>query len=151
MTPEWPAEKAYAIANVEIGMQSRVLLQAKTPFWKGDVPSINLETGDSHMYLVYETAGDVPGDSCVLMGSGQPAQTAEDALAAFRKFYPGKATDTIERCIVHEWWKEEPTCFGCERQSFRFGQLKKMWPHIAIERRCNLRAKRSRSGDREES
>lgn len=130
VTPEWPAEKAYAIANVTIGMQSRVLLQAKTPFWKGDVPSINLETGDSKMVLVYQTADDVPGERCVLMGSGAPVETPEEALAAFRKFYPGKAQDTIEQCIVHQWWKEEPTCFGCERLAFRFGELHKMWPHI---------------------
>ncbi len=130
VTPAWPAEKRYAIEHVNIGMQSRVLLQARTPFWKGDVPSINLETGDKNMALVYETADDVPGESCVLMGSGAPVQTEEDALAAFRKFYPGKAKDTIERVIVHQWWKEEPTCFGCERLAFRFGELRKMWPHI---------------------
>jgi monoamine oxidase len=130
VTPAWPAEKDYAINHVVIGMQSRVLLQARTPFWKGDVPSINLETGDKNMVLVYETADDVPGERCVLMGSGAPVQTEEDALAAFRKFYPGKAKDTIERVIVHQWWKEEPTCFGCERLAFGFGQLAKMWPHI---------------------
>ena len=130
VTPAWPDEKQYAIDHVNIGMQSRVLLQARTPFWKSDVPSINLETGDKNMVLVYETADDVPGESCVLMGSGAPVQTEEDALAAFRKFYPGKAQDTIERCIVHQWWKEEPTCFGCERLAFGFGQLRKMWPHI---------------------
>ena len=32
--------------------------------------------------------------------------------------------------VVHQWWKEEPTCFGCERLAFAFGQLPKMWPHI---------------------
>ncbi len=31
---------------------------------------------------------------------------------------------------MHQWWKEEPTCYGCERQSFAFGELRKMWPHI---------------------
>lgn len=130
VTPAWPAEKAYALQNVVIGMQSRVLLQARTPFWKGDVPSINLETGDSKMSLVYRTAADVPGERCVLMGSGQPVQTPEETLAAFRKFYPGQAMDTIEQVIVHQWWKEEPTCFGCERHPFPFGQLAKMWPHL---------------------
>lgn len=130
VTPAWPAEKEYAISRVTIGMQSRVLLQSRTAFWKGDVPSINLETGDPHMVLVYETAAEVPGERRVLMGSGQPAQSEEEALAAFRKFYPGKAADTIERCIVHQWWKEEPTCFGCERLPFAFGELHKMWPHI---------------------
>jgi monoamine oxidase len=130
VTPTWPEAKAYALANVVMGMQSRVLLQARTPFWKGDVPSINLETGDSKMSLVYQTAADVPGERCVLMGSGQPVQTPEETLAAFRKFYPGKAKDTIEQVIVHEWWKEEPTCFGCERHAFPFGELAKMWPHM---------------------
>jgi monoamine oxidase len=57
-------------------------------------------------------------------------ESAEDALAAFRKFYPGHAADTIEQCIIHQWWKEEPTCFGCERLPFPFGQLRKMWPHL---------------------
>ena len=130
VTPAWPEEKAYAITNVEIGMQSRVLLQTKTKFWEGDVPSINLETANSHMYLVYQTAADVPGPKGVLMGSGQPVQTEEEALAAFREFYPGAAKDTIEKVIVHQWWKEEPTCYGCERQNLPFGQLKKFWPHI---------------------
>lgn len=130
VTPAWPEEKAYAIANVVIGMQSRVLLQTKTKFWQGDVPSINLETANSHMYLVYQTAADVPGERGVLMGSGQPVQTEEEALKAFREFYPGHAPDTIEKCIVHQWWKEEPTCFGCERHAFPLGELRKFWPHI---------------------
>jgi monoamine oxidase len=130
VTPDWPAEKKFALQNTVMGMQSRVLLVAKTPFWKGDVPSINFETGDSRMSLVYETADDVPGDSCVLMGSGMPAQTPEETLAAFRKFYPGKNSDTFTQCIVHEWWKEEPYAFGCERHAFPLGQLARMWPHI---------------------
>ena len=128
VTPEWPEEKMYAMSNVRIGMQSRVILQSKTKFWEGDVPSINLETGNNHMYLVYQTAADVPGPKGVLMGSGMPIQTEEEALAAFREFYPGAAKDTIERCIVHQWWKEEPTCYGCERYAFPFGELKKFWP-----------------------
>ena len=130
VTPAWPAEKAFALQNTPMGMQSRVLLQCRTPFWKGDVPSINLETGNSAMNLVYQTAADVPGERCLLMGSGKPAQSAEETIAAFRKFYPGKATDTIEQCIVHEWWKEEPYAVGCERHAFPFGQLAKVWPHI---------------------
>ena len=130
VTPAWSEAKAYAIANTSMGMQSRILLQSRTAFWKGDVPSINLETGDSHMSLVYQTAADVPGERCVLMGSGVPAQSADEALAAFRKFYPGKARDTIEQCIVHQWWKEEPTCFGCERHAFPFAQLNRIWPHL---------------------
>jgi monoamine oxidase len=128
ITPAWPEAKAYALTHTKMDMGSRVLLQARTPFWKGDIPSINLLPGVKEMEFVCETAEDVPGDSCILMGTGKPVQTPEETLAAFRKFYPGKAKDTIEQCIVHEWWKEEPTCFGCERQAFPFGQLRKMWP-----------------------
>lgn len=130
ITPDWPPEKAYAISHVNIGMQSRVLLVARNRFWEGDVPSINLETGDSKMGLVYRTADDVPGERGLLMGSGAPIETEEDALTAFRKFYPGQARDTIDQVVVHQWWKEEPTCFGCERLPFPFGELRKMWPHL---------------------
>lgn len=130
ITPAWPEAKAFALQNTPMGMQSRVLLQCKTAFWKGDVPSINLETGDSNMGLVYQTAADVPGERCVLMGSGKPSQSPEETIAAFRKFYPGKSADTIEQCIVHQWWKEEPYAVGCERHAWHFGELAKVWPHI---------------------
>lgn len=130
ITPAWPEAKAFALQNTPMGMQSRVLLVTRGAFWEGDVPSINLETGDAKMGLVYETAAEVAGARRVLMGSGQPAQTPEETIAAFRKFYPGKNRDTIEQCIVHQWWKEEPLAFGCERLAFPFGQLKKIWPQL---------------------
>ena len=41
-----------------------------------------------------------------------------------------KAEPTIEQCIVHQWWKEEPTCVHCEREAFPFGQLARIWPHL---------------------
>ncbi len=131
VSPAWPESKAYALSHTPMSMGSRVLLQAKTKFWKGDtVPSINLETGNQHMGLVYECAHEVSDQRCVLMGTGIAAQTPEEALAAFREFYPGAAKDTIEQCIVHQWWKEEPLALGCERHPFPFGQLAKVWPHL---------------------
>ena len=130
ITPGWPEAKAFALENTPMGMQSRVLLVTRDAFWKDDVPSINLETGDAKMGLVYETAADVPGPRRVLMGSGQPVQTPEETIAAFRKFYPGKKEPAIEQCIVHQWWKEEPLAFGCERHAFPLGKLAKIWPHL---------------------
>ena len=93
VTPAWPEAKAFVIRNVVFGSQARVVLQSRTKFWKGDVPSINLETGDSAMYLVYQTADEVPGTRGVLMGSGRADVTADEALAAFRRFYPGQEAD----------------------------------------------------------
>jgi monoamine oxidase len=64
------------------------------------------------------------------MGSGPPALSAEDALAAFRRFYPGSHPDSIQQAIVHQWWKEEPYAVGCERHPFEFGKLAQFWPHL---------------------
>ena len=130
VSPAWPAGKKTALDYMPLGMQSRVLLQTRTAFWKGDIPSINLLTGDSRMGSVCETATEVPGERRLLFGSGQPVQTPEQTIEAFRKFYPGKARDTIEQCLVHQWWKEEPTCVGCERAPFPAGRLAQVWPHI---------------------
>jgi monoamine oxidase len=126
--PSWPEAKDYVIQNVVFGTQARVVLQSRTQFWKGDVSSINLETADPAMYLVYQTADEVPGPRGVLMGSGRADVTADEALTAFRRFYPGKA-QTIEQAIVHNWAKD-PWAFSCERMPFPLGQLKKFWPHI---------------------
>ena len=126
--PDWPESKAFVIRNVVFGSQARVVLQSRTKFWKGDVSSINLETGDPAMYLVYQTADEVPGTRGVLMGSGRADVTADEAVAAFRGFYPGKAQN-IEQAIVHNWAKD-PWAFSCERMPFPLGQLKKFWPSL---------------------
>lgn len=128
VTPAWPESKRYVLDNVAFGSQSRVLLQSRTPFWKGDLPSINLETGDSSMYLVYETADEVEGDRSILMGSGRADVTADEAMTAFKGFYPGKS-HTLEQAYVHNWSKD-PWAFGCERTPFALGTLNKFWPHI---------------------
>jgi len=89
---------------------------------------LNLETGDPAMYLVYQTADEVPSSRGVLMGSGRSDVSSDEALTAFRRFYPGKA-QTVEQAIVHNWAKD-PWAFSCERLPFPLGQLKKFWPHI---------------------
>jgi monoamine oxidase len=128
VTPSWPEWKQYVLRNVTFSTQARVVLQSRTQFWKGDVPSINLETGDSAMVHVYQTADEVPGERSLLMGSGRSEVTADEALAAFTKVYPGKA-HTVERAYVYNWSKD-PWAFNCERRPFPLGTLKKFWPHI---------------------
>lgn len=131
VTPGWSEAKAYALSRTVLGMQSRVLLVAKSAFWRGDIPSINFLTGDPRMGSVCETATEVAKERRLLFGSGQPVQTPEQTLEAFRKFYPGKAVPEFEQCVVHQWWKEEPTCVGCERDPYPPGQLAKFWPHLS--------------------
>jgi len=128
VTPAWPEAKALVLRDVVYGSQARVVLQSRTKFWKGDSRSINLETGDPAMYLVYQTADEVPGPRGVLMGSGRANVTSEEALTAFRRFYPGKS-QTVEQAFVYNWSKD-PWAFSCERTPFPLGQLKKFWPQI---------------------
>ena len=128
ITPGWPEAKGQVLREIVYSSQSRVVLQSRTKFWKNDVKSINLETADSAMYLVYQTADEVPTDRGVLMGSGRPDVTSDEVLTAFRKFYPGK-TPTLEQAYVHNWSKD-PWAFACERKPFPLGQLKKFWPVI---------------------
>ena len=128
ITPGWPERKDYALKTVVFGSQSRVLLQSRTKFWKEDLPSINLDTGESAMYLVYETADEVPTDRSILMGSGKPDVTPDEALASFTKVYPGKS-HTVERAYVQNWSKD-PWAMSCERYPYPLGTLKKFWPHM---------------------
>jgi monoamine oxidase len=127
--PAWPEAKKYVLENVKFGSQSRVLLQTRTQFWKPELKSINLETGDPAMYLVYQTADEVMTARGLLMGSGRPDVTARDAWTAFNQFYPGKARPTIEQAYVHNW-ADDPWAFHCERHPFPLGELKRFWPQI---------------------
>ncbi len=129
ITPDWTEAKRHVIDNARFTSQSGIVHQSRGPFWKGDVPSINLETGDPAMQLVYEMADEVPGDRSVLMGNGRPGVTEGEALAAFRGFYPGKAPITIEQTIVKNW-SQDPWTGGCERSPYPLGQLHQFWPHM---------------------
>lgn len=126
--PAWPVEKAFALESTRYSSQARVVLQSRTPFWKGEFASINLEFSDPTLHQVYETADEVPGQRCVLMGSAEAEVTADESLATFNKLYPGKS-HTIERALVHNW-SHDPWSSGCERLPFPLGQLKKIWPQL---------------------
>ena len=68
-------------------------------------------------------ADEVDMHRVVLLGVGPGGVSAQRALAAFRKAYPGEK-DTIEQALVKDWNEDEfsPTC---ERLSFPMGELKK--------------------------
>jgi monoamine oxidase len=126
-TPAWPESKAYVLKNMAFSTSTRVVLQSRTRFWKGDLPSINLETGEAAMSLVWQTADEVPGERSILLGGARPGVSADEARATFVKVYPGKS-HTIEQAYVHHW-ASDPWSFNCERRPFPLGTLKKFWPH----------------------
>ena len=126
--PAWPEEKLWVIKNVSYGMQTRVVFQCRTRFWKKEGISPNISMEHSSLEDVWECATEVAGDRGILIGNASPGTTAAQALEAFHAHYPGKASD-IEQVLVKDWFRESwaPVC---ERNFFRVGQLAKFWPNI---------------------
>ena len=128
--PAWPEQKAYAIGNVPYYSQTRVILQSKTRFWKRDGVSPNMDFGDGDLSSVWSASEEVNTPRGLLAGTASGAGSGDRALAAFRKFYPGRGEDIEKANVVV--WPLDPWASACERTSYRPGELSKMWP-VLIE------------------
>lgn len=126
--PAWPATKAYAINQMPYYSVTRVVFQTKTPFWENDGRSINWETPDTRLELLWRIAEEVHTDRAMLLGWSEASTSSGEALAAFNKFYPGKS-DGIEKTIVHNW-AADPWAMACETVSYSPGELTKIWPGV---------------------
>lgn len=130
VTPALPAAKTYAVANVPYYHDTRIIFQTRTRFWERDELSPNMEFGDSRLYHVWSSAEDVKTRRGLLMGTASGAGTADRAIAAYRKFYPGRSED-IEKAHTVVWALDRWSS-ACERTSYRPGELAKFWP-VLIE------------------
>ncbi len=126
--PDWPETKGDAIRRVPYYAPSRVVFQARTPFWEKDGISINWDGPDPSLNELWRTADEVPTTRAVLLGAAVSGAKPEDALSAFRKCYPGKSED-IEQALVVNWW-EDPWAAACETVYYSPGDLKKFWPTL---------------------
>jgi monoamine oxidase len=126
--PALSAEKTWVMQNTTYDFQSRVVFQARTPFWKHEGHSANILCRRRHLHMVWEMAEEVQGDRSILLGVATAGTTAEQAMAVYRDRYPGKAID-IENSIVHTWVQDKWSPV-CERQSFGLNRLKRFWPEI---------------------
>ena len=126
--PYWSEEKAWVIKNTTYDFQSRIVFQARTPFWKREGYSPNIACRLPHLHLVWEMAEEVKGDRSILIGSANAGTTPEQALDAYRRRYPGKSIE-IEHTLAHHWI-QDPWSPVCERQVFGLGKLKRFWPEI---------------------
>ncbi|MBI3882342.1 MAG: FAD-dependent oxidoreductase [Verrucomicrobia bacterium] len=126
--PAWPEPKAWVMQNVSYGMQTRVVFQCRTRFWKKEGISINISPGHAALYNIWECATEVAGERGILMASASPGTTRAQAMEALRAHYPGKALD-VEHVFIKDWFREAwaPVC---ERHEFQVGQLAKFWPNI---------------------
>lgn len=128
ITPNFSPAKAYAIRNVPYYTATRVAFQCRTPFWEKDKLLPSLEFGEPKLGGVWRIADEVPTHRALLEGSADPDTTADEALAVFRKLYPGKSED-IEQSFVYDW-SLNPWCTFCETLTLPPGQLPKIWPRI---------------------
>ncbi len=128
VTPNLPPAKAYAIRNVPYYTRARVAFQSRTPFWEKDRVSPSIEFGERSLRGVWRMADDVRTARGFLAGYAEPGTRAEQALATFRKFYPGKSED-IEQAFVYDW-SLDPWCTFCETIGMKPGELKKIWPTV---------------------
>jgi monoamine oxidase len=128
VVPALPEAKAWVVDNVPYGMQTRVVFQCRTRFWKKEGISINISPGVSALYNVWECAHEVAGERGILMASAAPGTTRQQAMEALRAHYPGKGVD-VEHVFIKDWFRETwaPVC---ERELFQVGQLAKFWPAI---------------------
>ena len=62
----------------------------------------------------------------VLIGKAPASSSADEALAAFRKFYPGKSEDIEQAFFVN--WAQDPWAMVYERVEYAPGNLVKFWP-----------------------
>ncbi len=130
VTPAFPEAKAYAIAHVPYYHDTRVIFQSRSRFWDRDGVSPNMEFGDPQLDHVWSTGEDVKTTRGLMAGTASGAQTADRALAAFRKLYPGRSEDIEKAQVVV--WALDPWASACERTSYGPGELARFWP-ILIE------------------
>jgi monoamine oxidase len=126
--PAWPESKTFAINHVPYYSVARLVLQTKTPFWEKEGRSINWETPDPSMELLWRIAEEVHTRRAALMGWAEASTSRQGAQTAFDNFYPGKSRN-IEKLFVHNW-ATDPWAMACETVSYSPGQLTKIWPSI---------------------
>ena len=127
VTPAWPDAKAYVLNNMPYYSVARVVFQSRTAFWERDRVSPNIEFGAPELRDCWRIAGEVNTPRAVLMGTAPASSSAEGALAAFRRLYPGKSEDIEQVHFVN--WALDPWAMACERVPYPLGELAKFWPH----------------------
>jgi monoamine oxidase len=64
----------------------------------------------------------------ILIGTGEAGTSKDQALSVFRNLYPGKSED-IDYAMVYDW-SQDRWSSPCETQTYRPGNLRKIWPAV---------------------
>ena len=127
ITPDWPESRRYIVKNLPYDSYGRAILQSRTRFWEKDGISPNLEIESSALSSVWKMADEVKTKRGLLIGTA-PLGSAGEALAAFRKYYPGGSED-IEQSLAVDW-THDPWAPACLPVAYAPGELSKFWPEM---------------------
>jgi len=129
VTPAWPEAKGYVLRHLPFYTEMRVVFQSRTAFWEKDGISPNIEFDTPELRACWRMADEVNTSRAVLIGTAAASSSAEQALATFRRQYPGKSED-VEQVITFNW-ATDPWAMFCERVTCVPGDLARLWPQAA--------------------
>ena len=87
-----------------------------------------MEFGDPALIHAWSTGEDVDTTRGLVVGTAEGAGSADAALKAYRRHYPGKSEDIEHTDLVV--WAANPWASACERTSYGPGELRKFWPTL---------------------
>jgi monoamine oxidase len=127
VTPAWPEGKLYAINNIPYTLETRLIFQSATKFWKRDGYTGNMNFG-SPVGEIWPMGEDVPTPRGLLIGTSPATMNTKFALETFHRLYPGKSAD-IEKSMALDWARD-PWANACEAMTYKPGELTKIWPAV---------------------
>jgi monoamine oxidase len=128
VTPAWPEARLYVVQNFPYYTAARPVFQSRTKFWARDGVSPNIELGEPALEHLWPMAEDVATPRGLIASTAAGFTTVGDAVAAFRRHYPGRSED-IEHAFVFDWAKD-PWAMACEPLNYAPGQLPRFWPKV---------------------
>lgn len=126
--PPWPEARRYVVQGFPYYTASRPVFQSRTRFWERDRVSPNIVLGERALEHVWGMGDDVETPRGLLVATAAGFTSAPDALATFRRHYPG-GTEDIEQAFVIDW-AQDPWAMACEPVHYAPGQLKRFWPKV---------------------
>ncbi len=129
-TPNLPAEKQFVVDNTAFELTTRVIFQAKSPFWLDDKTTINLTFNHPALRTIWRVAEEVDTGRVALMAKAPGGTNPLRTLEAFKELYPGKRSNISIEQVLAKDWVADPFSRGCERVGYgALGELSKYWPH----------------------
>jgi monoamine oxidase len=128
VTPAWPEARRYVVHGFPYYTASRPVFQSRTRFWEKDGVSPNMILGERALEHTWRMGDDVETSRGLIVATASGFTTTNDALATFRRYYPGRSED-IEQAFVIDW-AQDPWAMACEPVNYAPGQLARFWPKV---------------------